>query len=183
MARLTYREQADLPAEHQKLLARNINLFRLMTHSIGGARAFSGLGGYIRHGSTLDGRLRELAILQVGWLARSPYEWSHHVKIGHDFGVTDADIQALIDDTAGRPATLDAAARCVLRAAREITEGPAVAEATFAELRTHLSDEHLTDLVLTMSFYCAVVRFLATMQIDVEPEYQVYLDRFPLPQA
>jgi NitT/TauT family transport system ATP-binding protein len=24
-------------------------------------------------------------------VARSPYEWSHHVKIGHDFGVTDDD--------------------------------------------------------------------------------------------
>jgi alkylhydroperoxidase family enzyme len=181
MARLSYREKSDLPAEHQNLLARNINLFRLMTHSIGGARAFSSLGGYIRHGSTLDGRLRELAILQVGWVARSPYEWSHHVKIGHEFGVTDADIQALIDDTAGRPTMLDATARSVLRAAREITVGPAVSEAAFAELRTHFSDEHLTDLVITMSFYSAVVRFLATMQIDVEPEYQPYLNRFPLP--
>jgi alkylhydroperoxidase family enzyme len=181
MARLTYRDKSDLPEEHQKLLARNINLHRLMTHSIGGARAFSTLGGYIRNGSTLDGRLRELAILQVGWLARSPYEWSHHVKIGHDFGVTDADIQALIDDTAGRATALDAHTLCVLRAAREITVGPAVTEATFAELRGFLSDEHLTDLVITMSFYSAVVRFLATMQIDVEPEYQPYLDQFPLP--
>ena len=57
---------------------------------------------FIRFGSKLDPRLRELAILQVGWLARSPYEWSHHVKLGHDFGVTDDDIRALIDDTAGK---------------------------------------------------------------------------------
>ena len=180
MARLTYREQADLPPEHRSLLSRNINLYRLMTHSPNGARAFTTLGDYIRHGSTLDGRLRELAILQVGWLARSPYEWSHHVKIGHDFGVTDADIQALIDDTAGKPTALEPAAKCVLRAAREIVDG-AVSEASFAELRTHFSDEHLTDLVMTMAFYCAVVRFLATMQVDVEPEYMPYLERFPLP--
>jgi hypothetical protein len=26
-----------------------------------------------------------------------------------------------------------------------------------------------------------VVRVLATLQIDVEPDYQPYLDRFPLP--
>ena len=44
----------------------------------------------------LVARLRELAILQVGWLARSAYEWSHHVKIGYDFGVTDADIARII---------------------------------------------------------------------------------------
>jgi alkylhydroperoxidase family enzyme len=182
MARLPYLTRADLPPEHQDLLARDIALFRLMTHSPGGARAFAGLGGYIRNKSTLDARLRELAILQVGWLARAPYEWSHHVKIGHDFGVSDEDIQALIDDTAGHPNTLDANTRTVLRAAREITAQGAASAETFAALQNLLSTEHLTDLVLTIAFYCAVVRFLATMQVDVEPEYLIYLERWPLPK-
>ena len=182
MARLPYLTRADLPPEHQDLLTRDIALFRLMTHSPGGARAFSGLGGYIRNKSKLDGRLRELAILQVGWLARSPYEWAHHVKIGHDFGVSDEDIQALIDDTAGKQTTLDASARNVLRAAREMTVQGAASAETFTALQGILSTEHLTDLVLTISFYCAVVRFLATMQVDVEPEYMTYLERWPLPK-
>ena len=182
MARLPYRTKADLAPEDQSLLARDIALFRLMTHSPGATRAFSTLGGYIRNKSTLDGRLRELAILQVGWLARSPYEWSHHVKIGHDFGVSDADIQALIDDTAGKSTSLGAVERSVLRAAREITLQGAATDATFAELKAEFSTEHLTDLVITIAFYCAVVRFLATMQVDVEAEYQPYLDRFPLPK-
>ena len=182
MARLPYLTQADLAPADQNLLARDIALFRLMTHSPGATRAFSTLGGYIRNKSTLDGRLRELAILQVGWLARSPYEWSHHVKIGHDFGVSDADIQALIDDTNAKPTALSPVDRCVLRAAREITAQGAASEATFNELKSHFSTEHLTDLVITIAFYCAVVRFLATMQVDVEPEYQPYLTRWPLPQ-
>ena len=63
----------------------------------------TGLAMYIRYGSKLDPRLRELAILQVGWLARSPYEWSHHVKLGREFGVTDDDIRAMVEETAGRP--------------------------------------------------------------------------------
>ena len=182
MARLPYRTKADLAPEDQSLLARDIALLRLMTHSPGATRAFSTLGGYIRHKSTLDGRLRELAILQVGWLARSPYEWSHHVKIGQDFGVSEADIQALIDDTAGKSTSLGAVERSVLRAAREITLQGAATDATFAELKAEFSTEHLTDLVITIAFYCAVVRVLATMQVDVEAEYQPYLDRFPLPQ-
>ena len=182
MARLPYLTRADLPPEHQDLLTRDIALFRLMTHSPGGARAFSGLGGYIRHKSKLDARLRELAILQVGWLARSPYEWSHHVKIGHGVGVSDDDIQALIDDTSGKPTTLDLNARTVLRAAREITVQGAASAETFTALQGLVSTEQLTDLVLTIAFYCAVVRFLATMQVDVEPEYMTYLERWPLPK-
>ena len=37
----------------------------------------------------------------------------------------------------------------------------------------------MVDLTLTIGFYNAVVRVLATLQIDVEPDYQPYLDRFP----
>src|SRR5215469_601995 len=98
MARVPYLDRDDLAPEHQDLLKRNISLMRAFVHSPNAARAFHGVGHYIRYGSQLDPRLRELAILQVGWLARSPYEWSHHVKLGHDFGVSDDDIRALIDD-------------------------------------------------------------------------------------
>ena len=181
MARVPYLEQSDLAPEHQDLLNRRINLFRGLVHSPGGARAFHGLGNYIRFGSNLNPRLRELAILQVGWLARSPYEWSHHVKISYDFSVTDADIQALIDDTAGKPTALDALTKLVLKAAREITNDGAVSDATFAALRDQMAMEHLIDLVLTSAFYNAVVRVLATLQIDVEDDYMPYLQRFPLP--
>ena len=181
MARLDYLNREDLAPEHQDLLKRNINLFRLLAHSPGAARAFSGLGTYIRFGSKLDPRLRELAILQVGWLARSPYEWSHHVKIGYDFGVTDGDIAALIADSAGRTTNLPPLDRLVLLAARESHAGPGVSEATFAALAALMDTERLTDLVITIAFYCAVVRILASMQIDVEPDYMTYLERYPLP--
>jgi alkylhydroperoxidase family enzyme len=181
MARIPYLETSDLAPEDQDLLKRRISLFQALVNSPKAARAFSGLGGYIRYGSKLNPRLRELAILQVGWLARSPYEWSHHVKLGHDFGVTDEDIQALIDDTAGKATTLEALPRLVLKAAREMTTGGAMTEATFASLQGELGNELMVDLTLTIGFYNAVVRVLATLQIDVEPEYQPYLDRFPLP--
>jgi alkylhydroperoxidase family enzyme len=181
MARVPYLSKSDLPDADQDLLNRPIALNRALVNSPKAARPFSGLGGFIRYGSKLDARLRELAILQVGWLARSPYEWSHHVKIGHDFGVSDDDIQALIDDTAGKPTVLDALSLCVLRAAREITNDGAMSAATFASLQSSLGDEQVVDLTITIAFYCAVVRVLATLEIDVEPDYQPYLDRWPQP--
>jgi alkylhydroperoxidase family enzyme len=181
MARIPYLEATDLAPEDQDLLKRRISLFQALVNSPKAARAFSGLGGYIRYGSKLNPRLRELAILQVGWLARSPYEWSHHVKLGHDFGVTDQDVQALIDDTEGKPTTLDALSKLVLKAAREMTAAGAMTGATFAALQAELGNELMVDLTLTIGFYNAVVRVLATLQIDVEPDYQPYLDRFPLP--
>lgn len=181
MARVPYLEPADLGPEDRDLLQRPIALFRALANSPDGLRAFSALGGFIRHKSRLDPRLRELAILQVGWLARAPYEWSHHIKLGRAFGVSDSDIRALIDETEGRPTTLDEQARLVLRAAREITRFGETSEATFAALSQHLDAERLVDLVLTVSFYNAVVRVLATLRIDVEEDYLSYLREFPLP--
>jgi alkylhydroperoxidase family enzyme len=181
MARVPYLSKSDLAEADQDLLNRPISLNKALVNSPKAARAFSGLGGFIRYGSKLNPRLRELAILQVGWLARSPYEWSHHVKIGHDFGCSDDDIQALIDDTAGQPTTLDALTLTVLRAAREITVAGAMTAATFSTIQSILGNEQTVDLTITIAFYCAVVRVLATLQIDVEPEYQPYLDRWPLP--
>ncbi|MDE2008399.1 MAG: carboxymuconolactone decarboxylase family protein [Rhodospirillales bacterium] len=180
MARIPSIDPDDVAPEHRDLLARPIALHRALVNSPGALRAFGGLGQYIRHGSTLDPRLRELAILQVGYLARSPYEWSHHIKIGHDFGVTDADIAGLIAETEGRESRLDPLARAVLRAAREIAEGE-IGEASWTALAAALSTEHLVDLVMTIGFYCAVVRILASLRIEVEPDYMPYLQRFPLP--
>lgn len=182
MARLPYLNPEDLAEGNRDLLKRMITLHRCLVNSPGMARAFSGLGQYIRYGSKLDPRLRELAILQIGWLARSAYEWSHHVKIGKDFGVTDADIRALIADTAGTPNGMEPLAKLVIKSAREIYAG-AMSGETFSALQAHLDAECMVDLTVTASFYCAVVRTLATLQIDVEPDYQPYLDAYPLPSA
>ena len=182
MARVPYLEKKDLAAADQDVLSRDITLYKAMAHSPKAARAFQGLGRFIRFESKLDPRLRELAILQVGYLARAPYEFSHHIKIGRDFGVADEDIRGMIGESEGKTTTLEPLAKAVCRAAREMTEHLAIKDATFAELERALSKETLTDLIITIAFYNAVVRYLGVMQIDVEPEYQKYLDAFPLPK-
>jgi alkylhydroperoxidase family enzyme len=181
MARLPYLETDQVAPEYRDMLKRNTNLHKLLVNSPDMARAFSGLGGYIRFKSKLDPRLRELAILQVGWLERSEYEFTHHVKIGKEFGVTDDDIAGLIAETGGEPSTLEPLAKAILKGAREMARELAMSDATFAEIKRELSDEHMTDLVLTIAFYCAVVRVLATMKIDNEPYYKEVLQQYPIP--
>ena len=163
------------------MLKRNTNLHKLLVNSPDMARAFNGIGSYIRFSSKLDPRLRELAILQVGWLERSEYEFTHHVMIGREFGVTDEDIAGLMAETEGRPSTLEPLAKAVLKGAREMVRELAMSDPTFAEIKRELSDEHMTDLVLTIAFYCAVVRVLATMKIDNEPRYKEVLQQYPIP--
>jgi alkylhydroperoxidase family enzyme len=183
MARVPYLDKSDLAPENHDLLKRMITLHRALAHSPNAARAFGGLGQFIRHKSRLDPRLRELAILQVGWLTRAPYEWSHHIKIGREFGVSTEDIRALIDESEGKSTKLEPLAKLVLKGAREMTEDGVMSKATFDALSRDLDKERMVDLVVTIGFYNAVVRVLASLEIDVEPEYQPYLDEFPLPGA
>jgi len=182
MARLPYLDKSDLLPEHQDLLARNLNLYRLLAHSPRAARSLNTLARFIRDGSRLDPRLRELAILQVSYLTRSTWGFSHHVRIGREVGLSDDEIRAVADETAGRPTALDPLAKAVLRAAREMTADLVISDETFAVLQRQLDNERLTDLVVTISFYNGLVRLLETMQVDVEADYLSYLDEFPLPR-
>lgn len=180
MARVPYLDKSDLAAADRELLDRPNNVARAMVHSPGARRVLNGVTRFIRHGSRLDSRLREMAILQVGWLVRARYEWSHHVRLAPEFGVSDEDIRAVIDSTEGRPTALDEITDAVLKAARELTTGLAISDETFAVLRSHLDSERVVDLVTTIAYYNAVVRVLAALEIDVEDDHLPYLDKFPL---
>ncbi len=181
MARVPYLEEKDLSVENRDLLKRNLNLYRALANSPDTARAFQALGMHIRFHMKLDARLRELAILQVGYLTRTPYEYAHHIEIGRQFGVTDADLAALAAESRGETSTLPALDRAVLRAARELVTGTRVSDATFAELAAGLDAERLVDLVASIAFYCGVVRVLGSLGIELEDGYEPLLQQFPLP--
>jgi alkylhydroperoxidase family enzyme len=183
MARVKYLDQSDLAPEDQELLARPANLFRAFVHSPEAYRRFGQLGGWIRNGTKLDPRLREMAILQVGYLTRCEYEYSHHIKIGRDFGVSDDDLRAIAADTAGEATSLSELDCAVLQLTREMTTDIQGSQEAFDIVSAELGEEHTVDLLLVISFYNAVVRMLYTLEIDVEDEYLPLLDEFPLPQA
>ena len=88
----------------------------------------------------------------------------------------------MIAETDGKDTDLVSIDKLVLRAAREMTLEGKVDEETFAALADYFTKEHLIDLLVTIAFYNAVVRFLASTEMDVEESYQPYLDQFPLPK-
>ena len=179
MARLPYLDADDLAPEDRKLVARPINLARMLAHSPSGTRAFRRTGGWIRFKAGFDPRLREMAILRIGVVTRTDYEYSHHIELGRQFGLSDDDIRAVIAGTGAE--SLTELERLILTAADEATEGLSISTETFDALRSHLSDELLVELTIIVAYYNAVVRVLNTLEIDVEPGYVRYLEEFPLP--
>ena len=72
-------------------------------------------------------------------------------------------------------------ARLVLDGARQMADEGEMRGETYDALAAHLDHERMVDLVVVIGTYCGLVRILATLAIDVEPEYQAHLDKFPLP--
>lgn len=181
MGRLRYLDNADLAPEYHDIPRMKSNITRAVAHSPKLARLVAGRGMYLRHDSGLDARLRELAILQVGYSTGSAYEWAHHVDVALSFGVSEDDIRAIATETAGEPSHLEPLASAVLTATRSLTHDLVLSQALFDTLAAALPTDHLVDLLVAIGEYNGLVRVMAAIEIDLEPEYLTYLERFPLP--
>lgn len=181
MARVPYLGPDDVNDENREVLARGINLYNALGHVPGAAGIFSQMGLWLRFKSKLEPRLRELAILQVGYVERAAYEWAHHIELGYDFGVTDADIERLIRESNGETTDLDPLARHVLDAAREIARDGEMSDATWITLAQTFDTVEMLELTMAISFYCGLVRVLKTVQIDLEDSAKPFLEKYPLP--
>ena len=181
-SRVPYLDREDLPTEKQRYLQRPISLFRGLANSPGALEVHHNFGEWIRWECKLDTRTRELIILLVGQLTKSPYEYSHHISIGKKFGVSDDDIEALRrfspDPNASQefPPQIHAA----LTATQELTTDVVITDDTWSLLEEHYNHEELTDIVVVASFYSYVIRVLAALRLEVEVDYASYLDKFPL---
>jgi len=182
VARVPFVEESQLGEPARTLVAGHpINLYRTLAHSEGGFASFADIGQWVRYKSTMDPREREMVILSVGVLEASEYEFSHHVKVGRDFGLSDADITGVIAEATNGSSELSERERLLIRAAREMTVDGALSNDCWEALTPHYSVEKLVEIVLIIAHYNCVTRVLKSLEIDVEPAYQGFLHEFPLP--
>ena len=114
-------------------------------------REWLGFATYTLTRSTLDARIRELAVLRTGWCNRSPYEWGQHVVVARAVGVGDDAIARVAEGPAADGWT--AAEAAVIRAVDELHERSTITDATWAELGAHYSEQQVLDLVFLVGQY------------------------------
>ncbi len=146
------------------------NLYRVLGNAPEMLRAWLDLAWPLRLEATTPRRLRELIILRGAQISRSGYEWAHHVPMALAAGISQAEIDGLEDWPS--LASFTAAEKAVLRLTEEVTEGPHASADSIAALKKHFSDAEVVELVLTASFYVCVARFLASMDVELEPGFE-----------
>ena len=183
MARVPYVETRSLPEDQRELAPEHSHIFRAFVHSPLGLRRYKAMTKFIREESRIDARLREMALIQVGYASGCVYEYTHHVKTGLRCGVSPADIRAIADESEGLPTTLTALEKAVLAATRGLTLGFDFPDEVFAVLDGELGHEQVMELLFAVATYNGTVRMLTALRVDLEDEYRTYLEQFPIRPA
>jgi alkylhydroperoxidase family enzyme len=174
-ARVPYVTRNDLPEADREIFDQFIkergsepgHIHRAVANAPNLLRRFLGLANELRNGTQLDPKLRELALMTVGRLTNAEYEFTHHWNISLKAGIKREQLEQLASfETA--PVFNDQE-RAVMRYAAEATTSIKVSDATFNALRSFLDTRRITELVMNVAFYNAVVRVLVPLGVELEP--------------
>jgi alkylhydroperoxidase family enzyme len=131
------------------------------------AEAMAGLLVALLEHGCLDPRLRELAIMRIGWTTNSVYEWTQHWRVATNAGMTPDDILGVRDWT-----THDAygpVERAVLQATDDTVSNGVIDESTWNRLREFFPDDaELFELVMAINHWRLYSSVLRTLAVPLE---------------
>ncbi|MGH6987536.1 MAG: carboxymuconolactone decarboxylase family protein [Caulobacteraceae bacterium] len=168
MARIPYFDPAQASGRAAELYKRlaPLNIFRMLGHSGELMDGFTRLGNQILNHTSLDPKLREIAIIRVGVLSGASYEVFQHERIGERAGLSKEVIGAIKDGPGA--AALDEAQREVMAFTDEVVREVRPSDKTFKPLEKRLGYKALQELVITIGYYMLVSRFLETFDVEIE---------------
>ena len=143
-----------------------LNVFRMMANAPASFRPLIDLALSILLHSAFDHRKREIAVLRVAHVTRSPYEWAQHVIVAKGVGVTDDEIAKIAVD--GPVSTLDAEGNLLCRVADEISRDVRLSDDALAALTERYGVRQATELILCCSYFNMVSRFLESTRVELE---------------
>ncbi len=158
----------ELYQKNMTQVGKIVNLSKIMGHCPYIGLNFQRLGNSIRKGEELLPKLRELAILRIGNLTQSEYEFTHHITLASQCGVTQKQIDEISYWTSSK--LFDKEERAILAYTDEVTRDIRVKDETFAKLRSLFSEHTIVELTAVIGYYCMVCRILVALQVELEPE-------------
>jgi 4-carboxymuconolactone decarboxylase len=159
----------DLEPEHRELLANfpPLNVFRMVAGAPRAVRPFMALGGAVLS-TALDARRREIAVLRVAHASQAPYEWAQHEQLARNVGVTAEEIEAV--EVEEPVASLDEECNLICRVADEVTRDVRLSDEALEQIIDRYGPREATELILLVSYYNMVSRFLESTRVEVENE-------------
>jgi len=131
------------------------------------AKAFLTFNNHVATASTVSKRVRELLILRISWLRRSEYEFVQHLVLGHNAGLSEAELERVQhgpDAPGWDPVDAD-----LVRCVDELHRDARIQDATWTRLAGHFSTEQLMDIVFAVGCYDLLAKAFKTFGVQLEP--------------
>jgi alkylhydroperoxidase family enzyme len=168
---MPYADINRYPEPIRKLIDNNpLNMVRMCAHAT--PEVFE---GFYKFGSAFFAHckiapdLKEIAILRAGYHAKASYETTQHESMARGIGMSEAALAA-IKAGGKHPGVLSEIQQAVLDFADELIVNARVGDAALADIRTHLSDRHVVDLIFLIGFYMMVSRLLETTGVPIDAQ-------------
>jgi len=132
------------------------------------ARALNDLLATMLWHGKLDTRLRELAIMRIGWLAASDYEWTQHWRVALGLGVSADDLVGVQNWQAH--SGFGPVERAVLAATDDVVRDGAVSADSWAACERELGPDPavLIELVTAIGAWRMIASILHSLKVPLE---------------
>ena len=143
------------------------------------ARPFLTFNRYLLMSSTLPVRLRQIAILRVGWIRKARYMWSSHLRTSLRNGLSGEDFEPV---KAGPDSPYwNEQERAVLTATDQLVEVGDIDDDSWDALSAFLDRHQLMDLLFTVGTYVQVGMVLNAIRVEREPELLRLAEQYGAP--
>lgn len=146
----------------------DLSVFRILLHNPPVAREIAKtLTALLFDGNVLNGRLRELVIMRIGWATGCEYEWTQHWRVARGMEIPAEDLLAVRDWH--NAASLSAADKAVLQATDDTLERGRIQPDTWAECCRHIDSEaERVELVVAIGNWSLFAQLLQSLQVPLE---------------
>jgi 4-carboxymuconolactone decarboxylase len=170
MSRMPLTSIDQQPEPIRQFMARrgNLNVFRLLANAPHVFVGWSQMVDELFDSPTFGLRMKEVIILRVAHLQGSRYELSQHVGIARGAGLTDQEINAIVDTGDLDAAGFSDVEHTALDVTTELCSTHGLRDDTFAAAQAVFGDQALTELLMIISCYYGLALVLTAADLDID---------------
>ena len=170
MSRIPLTSIEQQPEPIREFMARrgNLNVFRLLANAPNVFVGWTQMVDELFDSPTFNLRMQEVIILRVAHLQGSRYELAQHDGIARGAGLTEQQINAIIDTDDLDAAGFSGTERAALDVVTELCSANRLRDDTFATAQAAFGDEGLTELLMIISCYYGLALVLDAVDLDVD---------------
>jgi 4-carboxymuconolactone decarboxylase len=170
MSRIPLASIDEQPEPIRQWMARrgNLNVFRLLANAPQVFAGWTQMVDELFDSPTFSLRMREVVILRVAHLQGSRYELAQHTGIARAAGLTEQQIDAILDDGDLDAAGFSDTERTALDVTTELCGTHQLSDDSFAAAQAAFGDEAFTELLMIISCYYGLALVLNAADLDVD---------------